>query len=63
MYFTDMVYHCTARSGTTILAIPRVMALLSITAAKRLFRWTDAVVKPDEQFADQPTGTQLEIIK
>jgi lipoprotein-anchoring transpeptidase ErfK/SrfK len=36
---------------------------LSVAAAKWLFRWTDPVVKPDKQFAYQPTGTTLEIIK
>ncbi len=36
---------------------------LSVAAAKWLFRWTDPVVKPDAQFAYQPTGTTLEIVK
>ncbi len=36
---------------------------LSPAAAKWLFRWTNPVVKPDEQFAYKPTGTLLEIVK
>ena len=36
---------------------------LSVSAAKWLFRWTTPVVKPDAQFAYQPTGTTLEIVK
>ncbi len=36
---------------------------LSVEAAKWLFRWTTPVVKPHDQFAYQPTGTALEIMK
>lgn len=36
---------------------------LSVAAAKWLFRWTNPSVKPNEQFAYQPTGTALEIVK
>jgi lipoprotein-anchoring transpeptidase ErfK/SrfK len=35
---------------------------LSTSAAKWLFRWTEPVVKPDEQFAYKTTGTQLQIV-
>jgi hypothetical protein len=35
---------------------------LSSTAAKWLFRWTNPVVKPDEQYAYRTSGTQLEIV-
>jgi lipoprotein-anchoring transpeptidase ErfK/SrfK len=36
---------------------------LSVAAAKWLFRWTTPVVAPDRQYAYQPTGTTLEIVK
>ncbi len=36
---------------------------LSPAAAKWLFRWTDPVVKPGEQFAYKATGTLVEIVK
>ena len=36
---------------------------LSVEAAKWLFRWTTPVVKPNQQYAYQPTGTTLEIVK
>ncbi len=36
---------------------------LSVEAAKWLFRWTTPVVPPQSQFAYQPTGTMLEIVK
>lgn len=36
---------------------------LSVEAAKWLFRWTTPVVPPQSQFAYQPTGTALEIVK
>ena len=35
---------------------------LSPSAAKWLFRWTEPVVKPNEQFAYKTTGTLLEIV-
>jgi lipoprotein-anchoring transpeptidase ErfK/SrfK len=36
---------------------------LSTSAAKWLFRWTEPVVKPGEQYAYQAKGTILEIVK
>ena len=36
---------------------------LSVEAARWLFRWTSPVVKPADQFAYQPSGTALEIVK
>ncbi len=36
---------------------------LSMEAAKWLFRWTTPVVRPQSEFAYQPTGTTLEIVK
>ena len=36
---------------------------LSVEAAKWLFRWTTPAVKPGDQFAYQPSGTALEIVK
>lgn len=36
---------------------------LSVAAAKWLFRWTTPVVAPEKQYAYQPTGTMLEIVK
>ena len=36
---------------------------LSMEAAKWLYRWTTPVVSPHSQFAYQPTGTALEIVK
>ncbi len=36
---------------------------LSVEAAKWLFRWTNPPVKAGEQYAYQPIGTELEIVK
>lgn len=65
MYFTEAGLSLHGTFWHNDFGHPKSHGCVNLTpsAAKWLFRWSAPVVKPGEQYAYQPTGTMLEIIK